>query len=271
MQYRDFAQQFRAYERLATLDTYGQVQGPDGLYPLLRLRTEGRARLIVTAGFHGEEPAGPLTLLAHMPEVIDCARSRDVGLTVYPCVNPTGFEAATRYNVHGEQPNNDFMRYEVAPGSWCGELNHDQQCLRWRLFDGGPAETRAVREDLARQPAPDAFLDIHQDAHLEGAWTYAYVFGDRDAFRPLMDAAAGHAARAVGYPVEGTPGVDAEGFVAHHDGSVQDWMTRRGVPYTATLETTTATPRAACDAINLIWVRGFIDLAARVLALAEAG
>jgi len=34
------------------------------------------------------------------------------------------------------------------------------------------------------------------------------------------------------------------------------------VPYTAAIETTTDTPRALADEINLIWVRGFMDLAA---------
>ena len=37
---------------------------------------------------------------------------------------------------------------------------------------------------------------------------------------------------------------------------------RAGVPYTAAIETTTDTPTALADEINLIWTRGFIDLAA---------
>ena len=32
--------------------------------------------------------------------------------------------------------------------------------------------------------------------------------------------------------------------------------------YTAAIETTTETPAALADEINLIWIRGFIDLAA---------
>jgi hypothetical protein len=35
------------------------------------------------------------------------------------------------------------------------------------------------------------------------------------------------------------------------------------VPYTAALETTTSTPLASSHAVNLLWIRGFIDLAAR--------
>ena len=52
-------------------------------------------------------------------------------------------------------------------------------------------------------------------------------------------------------------------LIEYNDGSVTDFFLRSGVPFAAALETTTATPLEACHAINLIWIRGFIDLAAR--------
>ena len=55
---------------------------------------------------------------------------------------------------------------------------------------------------------------------------------------------------------------DEEGFIVCHDGSVTDRFHRAGVPYTAAIETTTETPWPLADEINLIWIRGFIDLAA---------
>ena len=42
-------------------------------------------------------------------------------------------------------------------------------------------------------------------------------------------------------------------------------FTGPGVPYTAAIETTTETPWPLADEINLIWIRGFIDLAAAAL------
>ena len=54
---------------------------------------------------------------------------------------------------------------------------------------------------------------------------------------------------------------DAEGFIECHDGSITDHFHRAGVPYTAAIETTTDTPAALADEINLIWIRGFIELA----------
>ena len=82
--------------------------------------------VLITAGFHGDEKAGPLTLLEHAAEIVDYAAARGVGLSIYPCVNPSGFEAHTRYNISGERPNNDFLRYEIEPGLWCGELRAGQ-------------------------------------------------------------------------------------------------------------------------------------------------
>jgi predicted deacylase len=232
-------------------------------YPLLRATTSGRRSLVVTSGFHGEEPAGPLTLLENLPALVDYARARDVGLRIYPCINPSGFEDGTRYNRSGEKPNNDMLRYEVAPGIWKGELRAGEPFLRWALFDGGPKETRALRAELERHPAPDAALDIHQDRYLAGARMYAYVFGPKEAFVPMVEASARHADVVRGAQVDEFNRTDANGLIEYNDGSVTDYYLRRGVPFAAALETTTKTPLQTCHAINLVWLRGFVDLAAR--------
>ncbi|HSP77484.1 MAG TPA: hypothetical protein VLQ93_03080 [Myxococcaceae bacterium] len=267
MNYEDYARRIRSHTGLAEVNEYGRVVEGGVEYPLFRLIVPGSRWLVITSGFHGEEPAGPLTLAEHFEEVAAYARERDVGLRVYPCINPSGFEDGTRYNRSGEKPNNDFMRYEVAPGVWTGELERaDLSFLRWVLYDGGPKETRAVRSDIARYPAPSAALDIHQDNYLPGSATYAYTFGDKDAYRPLMEAASAHAHVIRNDKVDENHHTDADGLIEYHDGSVTDYFTRLGVPYAAALETTTRTPLEACHAINLLWVRGFIDLAARAVA-----
>ncbi|GHG64851.1 hypothetical protein GCM10012319_05600 [Comamonas sp. KCTC 72670] len=261
--YTDYAKRIRAHGHLAEVSEYGRVTEGDQDYPLFRLIVPGERWLVITSGFHGEEPAGPLTLAEHFPQVAAYALERGVGLRVYPCINPSGFEAGTRYNRSGEKPNNDFLRYEVAPGEWVGELHVERPILRWALYDGGPKETRAIRNELARYPAPAAALDIHQDDYLGGASTYAYTFGDKAAYRPLVEACAKHVSVVRSQKVDDHSFTDADGLIEYHDGSVTDWYSRLGVPYTAALETTTPTPSAVCDAVNLIWIRGFIDLAAR--------
>ena len=94
---------------------YGTVVEDGRSFDLVGLRSPGAPLVLITAGFHGDEKAGPLTLLAHTAEIVEYAAARGVGLAIYPCVNPSGFEAHIRYNLSGERPNNDFLRSEVSP------------------------------------------------------------------------------------------------------------------------------------------------------------
>jgi predicted deacylase len=254
---------YRACADLAEVTEYGSVLEGGRTYPLIRLTTPGERMLVVTSGFHGEEPAGPITLALHLPALMTEARRRGVGLRIYPCINPSGFEARTRYNQSGERPNNDFLRYELTPGVWRGELRPGETFLRHAPFDGGPKETRALQAELKRWPAPAAALDIHQDRYVPGRLTYAYTFGGKSAYRPMMRAASAYAPVATNATVDEFAYSDADGLIELHDGSVTDYFHQLGVPYVACLETTTHTPLEACDEINLIWLRGFIDLAAR--------
>jgi hypothetical protein len=254
---------------VADAEDFGAVVEGGREYPLLAASSgdPDAPSVVVTAGFHGDEKAGPLTLLGHAAELFAHARARGVALRLYPCVNPSGFEAHTRYNVGGERPNNDFLRYEIAPGVWRGELHAGETALAWRAHDGGPKETVALARELARRPAPTAALDLHQDNFIHGHIFYSYVFGDRAPYRPLQ-ARSGALLPVLrsslvdsGYEPGSDVHADAEGFIEVHDGSVTDHFHRAGVPFTAAIETTTDTPAALADEINLIWVRGFIELA----------
>jgi predicted deacylase len=241
---------------------YGEVLEGGRSYPLPGVITRGRHELVITSGFHGEEPAGPITLATYLSEILEYARARDVGLRIYPCINPSGFEARTRYNASGERPNNDLLRYEIVPGEWKDTLGEGETFLRWSVYPGGPKETRALREELERHPAPDAALDIHQDHHVQGQLTYAYVFGPRNKYLPLMEASSKLVEVAKSFPVDVRIRTDPDGLIEFHDGSVTDYFERRGSRFTAALETTTRTPLDAAMRVNLVWIEGFIRLAA---------
>jgi predicted deacylase len=267
--FSDYATRWRESLR-ATADpiSYGTVIEAGRAYPLLSVAVPGKRTAVITAGFHGDEKAGPLTLLDHAPEIVDYARKRGVGLRLYPCVNPSGFEAHIRYNQSGEHPNNDFLRYEIAPGVWRGELRNGEGFLRSLPAEGVPKETAALARELARHPAPDAALDLHQDNFIHGSLFYAYIFGERPAYRPLL-ARSGALIPVLRSSIVDSghePGsdvhADEEGLIVCHDGSITDHFHRAGVRYTAAIETTTETPRTLADEINLIWIRGFIDLLA---------
>ena len=250
--------------------SYGTVLEGGREFPLVGLRAPGARTVLVTAGFHGDEKAGPLTLADHVAEIVAYAAERNVGLAVYPCVNPSGFEGHVRYNLSGERPNNDFLRYEVAPGVWRGELREGERFSRVvPAADGLPKETAALARELDAMPLPAAALDLHQDNFIHGSLFYAYVFGELASYRPLM-ARAGSLVPVLRSSIVDSghePGsdvrADAEGFIICPDGSITDRFQRAGVPITAAIETTTETPAALADEINLIWIRGFIDLVAR--------
>ncbi|MBL8909164.1 MAG: succinylglutamate desuccinylase/aspartoacylase family protein [Archangium sp.] len=262
MDYRDYVERLRRWESRATIGQYGEVTEHGRPFPLLCVTTPGARELVVTAGFHGEEPAGPLTLLEHLGEVIDEARAHDVALRVFPCVNPSGFEGGHRYNASGEQPNNDFLRYELTPGTVVDEVGEGQPFHAWQPFYGSPKETLALHRELERHAPPRGALDLHQDAWVKAKCFYAYHFGAAEPYRALVKQSLAHAKVAVHLAVHNLLRTDRWGLIVHHDGSNSDWFHRRGVPHVAVLETTTRTDLVACHAINLVWIRGMIRLVA---------
>ncbi|HEY0709981.1 MAG TPA: succinylglutamate desuccinylase/aspartoacylase family protein [Polyangia bacterium] len=268
MVFEDYAAGFfdharRLRDRKLTVRAFAEVVEAGRRYPLLRVDTPGRRRLLISAGFHGDETAGPRTLLERLDEITAYAAAADVGLTIYPSLNPSGFEDHTRYNRSGEKPNNDFLRYETEPGVWVGELEAAQKFLQYRLFRAGPKETQAFAAEIAEQPLPDAALDIHQDPYIKQPLAYAYSFGDSTPFRPLIALTERHLPISRNAQVDDDVYTDADGLIRLHDGSITDYFHRRGVPYTVALETTTSAAMPICHEVNLVWIKGFIDLAAR--------
>jgi predicted deacylase len=257
---------------------YGMVEEGGAPYPLLSVRSRCRPRerqsssgsrsVVITGGFHGNEKAGPMTLLQHAPDIVRYARERDVDLRIYPCINPSGFEANIRYNLSGERPNNDFLHYEITPGMGRDELRTGEAFVRWEPSQPVAKETAALRQELDRHPLPAASLDLHQDDFIHGSLFYAYLFGDRSAYRPLL-ARSGALVPTLRSSIVDSghePGTDVfaddEGVIECHDGSITDHYHRAGSRFTAAIETTTETLPAEADAVNLIWIHGFIDLVA---------
>ncbi|MBX7114536.1 MAG: succinylglutamate desuccinylase/aspartoacylase family protein [Myxococcaceae bacterium] len=264
MRYAEYLERLKQAAHGFEVTEYAVVEENGQPYPLVRLTHPGKGLCLITAGFHGEEPAGPLSVLSGLGEVLAHAQAQNVGLVIYPCVNPSGFEAGHRYNESGEHPNNDFIRYEVTPGHVVEEVEVGQAIHRWFLYEGGPKETRALRADIAAGPTPAAALDLHQDAWIGMPCHYAYYFGERAPYVRLLE--RGDSLVQVGrhVTVHDEHVTDADGLLVHHDGSITDYFFRRGTPFTAVLETSTATPQEKAIAVNVLWMKGFIDFAAAV-------
>lgn len=103
-----------------------------------------RRRVYLSAGIHGDEPAGPLAALELMRGGSLC---RNIHWTICPALNPTGLAAGTRDNADGIDLNRDYLQRATA-------------------------EVRAHAAWLECQPAPDRFLSLHEDWETTGFYLY---------------------------------------------------------------------------------------------------
>lgn len=279
----EYLAQLRQRVPAALVREYGRVTYARRQFSLPVVTQPGeRGELILTAGIHGDETAGPLTLLRYLPVLLRHARHYHVGLRVYPCVNPSGWEQEERGNRDGYQRNtNTVMQYDVN-----GVLRDEPPAAvtsttRYRVDKSRlMPEMRLLFEDLVEQHPPAApwaqcgFLDLHQDGEVLGPRCYAYVFGAaRAAYRRLMracrqlhppvpPAASMDISQQVGSAPVRTPILtDPHGLCEAHDGSLSDYLDRQGVPLNATVEVTIeGTAQTHADGVYLTWALGFLHL-----------
>jgi murein peptide amidase A len=116
----------------------------ENLFALRRVAPQPARRLYISAGIHGDEPAGPLAVreLLRQNDWPECA---DIWLC--PCLNPTGFPLNKR---------------ECALGA---DLNRDYR-------HGRTAEIRAHIAWLQQQPNFDACFCLHEDWEAQGFYVY---------------------------------------------------------------------------------------------------
>ena len=109
-----------------------------------RPHSQPRKRIYISAGIHGDEPAGPLAARQlieenHWPS--------DVELVLCPCLNPTGFALNRRENAQGFDLNRQYLNPEALE-----IMAH----IRW----------------LEPGPAFDVALCLHEDWESHGFYLY---------------------------------------------------------------------------------------------------
>ena len=98
----------------------------------------------ISTGIHGDEPAGPLAMRQLLQEN---RWPEDISLSIFPCLNPSGFALHTRENAHGHDLNRQYLQPQ-AP------------------------ETRAHIAWLEKQPRFDLCLALHEDWESHGFYVY---------------------------------------------------------------------------------------------------
>ncbi len=158
------------------LTQLGEARHRGRRYPLFQLtltvgppRQRGRRplRLCVGAGIHGNEPAGVDGIVRWL-EALPATRRRlpPAELTIFPCLNPSGYVHHRRVNDAGIDLNRQYKNPRA------------------------PVEVRVVQRALAGRRF-DLSVEFHEDVDSPGFYLYELVEGRRPIGRRLIEEAAG--------------------------------------------------------------------------------
>ncbi len=112
-----------------------------------------KPHILIVAGFHGEEKAGPLTIMKWLeskpiPTKID--------LSFLPVVNPVGFNIRQRYNNQNQKTNAGFCHPELG----------DAPSIEGQIL--------LANEGILKKLARNGFLSLHEDTTTTEYYMYAY-------------------------------------------------------------------------------------------------
>jgi hypothetical protein len=133
------------------------------MFALRKTVPQPLGRVYLSAGIHGDEPAGPLAVLNLLqanawPDRLD--------YWICPCLNPTGFFFNSRENEYRKDLNRDYRQAET------GEVAAH---IGW----------------LERQPRFDAAFCLHEDWEAHGFYLYELNPGSRPSLAaPMVGAVA---------------------------------------------------------------------------------
>ncbi len=105
------------------LDVFGSVDN----FPLYRIflsaRSESKDTVLITAGIHGDEPAGPAAIIRFL-ERNNSHLFEHFNFLLLPCINPAGFEHNKRENLDGIDINRSFESDDITEVTLVKEALH---------------------------------------------------------------------------------------------------------------------------------------------------
>ncbi len=213
-------------------------------------------KLLIAAGFHGEEKAGPLALLKWL-ETFDINLYKKVDLSFLPVVNPVGFNVGQRYNNQKEKSNCGFCHPES------GEMPSQEGVILLRNFA------------LLKSHSRDGFLSLHEDVTTDKYYIYTFehtkeptkfTYDLRDelgkCFGPPLDNESVVSDAALTTEMKHRTGnaIVHDGIVFQHcDGSLEDALFHEGSRSVVT-ETPGTYKLAYRIEANIALINKFIDL-----------
>jgi len=186
--------------------------------PLIAWERPGDGPLVyVSAGIHGDEPAGPLALLEMMEAGSFTERYHWL---ICPALNPGGLAMGRRENREGVDLNRDYLVQRTP-------------------------EVSAHAEWLARGRVPDVFVSLHEDWECGGFYFYEINLREDQPERAgeLLAAVSGYFAAEAGPEIDGHE-ARAPGWIYHcaEADLPNEWpeaifLAKQGCPLSFTFET----------------------------------
>jgi hypothetical protein len=165
------------------METIYAYPGPDKL-AIRAWRTPHRGEAVwILAGVHGEEPAGPNAIAAHLASIVELAGS-GVPVVVIPLCNPKAYRSNWRYP---NTPERDWRKGGYSVGDAEYLLPDLETGARPRAAAAPGPETQALTEfvlHLSESYPPGLVLDLHED-ELSTDGGYIYSQGTRPADNPV--------------------------------------------------------------------------------------
>ncbi|GEM_PF-717680 len=276
---------------------YGRVKEKGKIYFLYKIQSKNIQQkdkfLVITTGFHGEEPQGPITIQNHEKRILDYANENGVKIIIYPCINPSGFEYNKRYNLSNESPNNYFIYYKLKSKKSSLEIPYKTKFEKYieidktKLRKQMPKESILLIRDLKKilkKKEPEAILDIHQDDETPKDTHYVIITGEkRKEYRKIMTKIGKYVkilknislkpsfkkiygiknSKELQKKIQKAYQLDQNGIMTIHDGTITDFLHKKGAKHAIAIETNIKMSPKTAQKINLLWIKEMIDLIGR--------
>jgi len=181
------------------MEVLGEVEFAGTAYPLLMLRMgRGPVPACVSAGIHGDEPAGVEAVVKLLDgEGPPSGLLERFTLTVYPCDNPSGYELRTRSNARGVDLNREFRKDDASPEvallmrslvpcdfRLVYEMHEDVDSPGLYLYELAEDQHKEVGPEIVRA-AEEIGIPINLASEIEGMPARGGVINRRSVNRPM--------------------------------------------------------------------------------------
>jgi hypothetical protein len=209
-----------AVEKGFTIYKLGVIEN-DIIYLIERKVNPEFPNLLIAAGFHGEEIAGPWGILFFL-EQLDQKMIDNINLSIIPLLNTTGFRNGSRNNKWDENPNRCFLY---------PELNQIDPSKEGKIL--------LDNIDMLIEKSRDGFITLHEDIDREKFNIYTYEKESKPSeFSYVLRNTMERYFECL--PDENDPEIGdmKDGIIFNHcDGSFEDFLFQKGILRSVCIET----------------------------------